>query len=152
MDRMDREPREQFPLQPSPTGSFIPDPFANPTANSIHSVLSNPFSRAPSRPTSTIASSSALDSRSHRFFHSRRVEKGSVPKPWLEKKDPREKWVSIIPFIGLLVGVGLAGLLIWRGFSGVVNHKYCPVLMEDFTSGNLDSNIWTKEVEVGGYG
>src|SRR5205085_2552619 len=40
-----------------------------------------------------------------RFFHSRRIKPGeALPQPWKEMKDPREKWVTIIPCIGLFAG------------------------------------------------
>jgi len=32
-----------------------------------------------------------------------------------------------------------------------VHHKYCPVLSDDF-SGGLNTNVWTQEAEVGGFG
>ncbi|KIW82760.1 hypothetical protein Z517_02003 [Fonsecaea pedrosoi CBS 271.37] len=86
-----------------------------------------------------------------RYFHSRRVKKGEVEKPWTKVKDPREKWVTIIPLIGLAIGFGLAGLLVWDGLRTVVNHQYCPVYLDDFSSG-FNSKIWTKEAEVGGFG
>ena len=86
-----------------------------------------------------------------RYFHSRRIRKEDVRKPWTEKKDPREDWVTIIPCVGLLVGLAVCALLVWSGLKSVVNHKYCPVLMEDW-SGGFDENIWTREVEVGGFG
>ncbi|OQV02438.1 hypothetical protein CLAIMM_07636 [Cladophialophora immunda] len=100
------------------------------------------------------AASSAVLSQpvlNQRYFHSRRVKKGEVERPWTKVKDPREKWVTIIPLIGLAIGLGLAGLLIWDGLQTVVNHKYCPVYLEDFSDG-FDSKIWTKEAEVGGFG
>jgi hypothetical protein len=37
----------------------------------------------------------------NRFFHSRRKGKEQIEKPWLEKKDPRQKWLSLFPAIGL---------------------------------------------------
>lgn len=86
-----------------------------------------------------------------RYFHSRRIKKEDVRKPWTETKDPREKWVTIIPCVGLLVGLVVCALLVWSGLKSVVNHKYCPVLIEDW-SGGFDENIWTREVEVGGFG
>ncbi|KAK5129635.1 hypothetical protein LTR08_002997 [Meristemomyces frigidus] len=88
---------------------------------------------------------------SHKYFHSRRIKKGEIERPWLGKEDPKDKWVSIIPLIGILLGVALSGVLIWEGLQSVSNLKYCPVLDEDFTGG-LNSKVWTKEVEVGGYG
>jgi hypothetical protein len=79
------------------------------------------------------------------------VQKGSIERPWMNKKDPKEKWVTIIPIIGMLAGLAVAGVLIWDGLRTVVNHKYCEVYTDDF-SGGLNSKIWTKEVEVGGFG
>ncbi|ETI26668.1 hypothetical protein G647_10328 [Cladophialophora carrionii CBS 160.54] len=119
-----------------------------------HEKSVNPFltpyaSGGPSR-----AASSAVLSHpmlNQRYFHSRRVKKGEVERPWTKVKDPREKWVTIIPLIGLAVGLALAGFLVWDGLRTVVNHKYCPVYMDDFSAG-LDSKVWTKEVEVGGFG
>lgn len=121
---------------------------------SIHEKPINPFltpyaSGDPSR-----AASSAMLSQpvlNQRFFQSRRVKKGEVERPWTKIKDPREKWVTIIPLIGLAVGLAIAGFLVWDGLQSVVNHKYCPVYMEDF-SGGLNAKIWTKEAEVGGFG
>jgi len=88
---------------------------------------------------------------SQRYFHSRRVKKGEVERPWMDKKDPREKWVTIIPLIGLFVGFALAGFLVWDGLRTVVNHVYCPVLDEHW-SGGFNDKVWTKEAEVGGFG
>lgn len=86
-----------------------------------------------------------------RYFHSRRIEKGTVEKPWLNRPDPRAKWVTIIPLIGLFIGLFITGILVWDGLKSVHNFEYCPVLIEDFSNG-LDQKIWTKEAEVGGYG
>jgi hypothetical protein len=84
------------------------------------------------------------------YFKSRRVKKDEVDMTWLKKKDPREKWMTIIPLIGILIGLGIAGVLVWDGVRSVAQHKYCEVLNDDFSSWN--SNIWSKEVEVGGFG
>ncbi|KAI6854920.1 putative beta-1,3-glucan-binding protein, partial [Hortaea werneckii] len=82
---------------------------------------------------------------------SRRIKKGELERPWMEKKDPKEKWVTIIPIIGILVGLGLTGFLIYDGLQSVSNLNYCPVLDDDFSNG-FNNKVWTKEVEVGGYG
>ncbi len=130
-------------------------PESSPFADSIAPVpRANPFaSPFTSGPASTNASSSALHQQvlNQRYFHSRRVRKGEVERPWMDKKDPREKWVTIIPLIGLFLGFAIAGFLIYDGLKTVVNHVYCPVLNEDF-SGGFNSKIWTKEAEVGGFG
>ncbi|KAM0281476.1 hypothetical protein ACHAQH_003506 [Verticillium albo-atrum] len=117
----------------------------------------NPFaSPNNSRPPSSYGSSSAratgmFDERSQRYFHSRRVRKEDIEKPWLQKTHPKEKWVTILPIIGILIGLGISGFLIWDGINSVIKHKYCILLDDDFSNG-LSSSTWTKEVEVGGYG
>jgi hypothetical protein len=125
----------------NPFGDDIsPAPRANPFAS--------PFN---SRPASSFGSSSAVRGLPSRYFHSRRVRKGEVEQPWRGKTDPKEKWVTIIPLIGLLLGFGIAGFLVYDGISSVVHHKYCPVLSDDF-SGGLNTDVWTQEAEVGGFG
>jgi hypothetical protein len=123
-------------ISPAPT----PGPGANPFASPINS-----------RPASSFGSSSAIRGLPSRYFHSRRIRKGEVEQPWRKIKDRKEKWVTIIPLIGLAVGVAIAGFLVYDGLSSVVHHKYCAVLDEDFSSG-IQSSIWTQEAEVGGFG
>lgn len=86
-----------------------------------------------------------------RYFHSRRIRKGEIERPWLNRKDPKERWVTIIPLIGILVGLALSGFLIYEGLQTVHHNVYCPVLDDDFSNG-LNDNVWLKEVEVGGFG
>lgn len=86
-----------------------------------------------------------------RYFHSRRINKDEIEKPWLDKKDPKEKWVWIIPLIGALIGIGLAGFSIYEGLKSHSSHTYCPVLDDTFTNG-IDPKTWTHEVQVGGFG
>lgn len=122
---------------------------------------SNPFGTPLTSRPASFRNSSALDlssavdlhhqGLSQRYFHSRRVRKGEVERPWMDKKDPREKWVTIIPLIGLFIGFALAGFLVWDGLRTVTNHVYCPVLDEDWSNG-FNEAVWTKEAEVGGFG
>lgn len=115
-------------------------------------------SQTPSRNNVTTGRSSANGfhlpgTGSKRYFHSRRIDpKTDIQKPWLEKKDPRKKWQTILPLIGVLIGLGLCALECYQGYTSVVNHNYCLIYDEDFSSGSLDENIWTKEVSVGGFG
>jgi hypothetical protein len=112
----------------------------------------NPFATPYSSNTTPRPSSPALrPPPSKPYFRSRRVNKGEVDKSWTKSKDPHEKWVTIIALIGILVGLGVAGLLVWDGMRGVVNHKYCTVYETDFSNG-WDGDVWTKEAEVGGFG
>lgn len=133
------------------------DPFYDDQISSGHAhggSISNPFGTpGTSRPPSSFGSSSSAVARGipSRFFHSRRIRKGEAEQPWKNNKDPKEKWVTWIPIIGLLIGLGIAGFLVWDGLTSVVHHKYCPILSDDF-SGGLNTDIWTKEAEVGGFG
>lgn len=130
-----------------------PESRSNPFGDEISSApRTNPFSSPfTSRPASSLGSSSAVRALPARYFHSRRVRKGEVEQPWRARKDPKEKWVTIIPLIGLALGFAIAGFLVYDGISSVVHHKYCPVMSDDFSSG-LNTKIWTKEAEVGGFG
>lgn len=165
--------RQQFAPMPSAATSANMTPVMPGTPNTDHgrnpfgdggvgtggggssALGTNPFtSPDASRPASSFDSTSLLgplvgDGR--RFFHSRRVAKGDGEKPWLNKSEPKEKWVTIFPLIGIAIGLAISGFLVWDGMNSVVKHKYCPVMDEQF-GGPLNTNIWTKEVEVGGFG
>ena len=86
-----------------------------------------------------------------KYFHSRRIRKDESYALPIFKKHPGEKWLWIIPAIGLVGGLAVSGLVVYYGISGG-SYNYCPVLNEDFSSGVLNPRIWTKEVEVGGFG
>ena len=86
-----------------------------------------------------------------KWFHSRRVKKGTTPRTWSNKKDPGEKWVTILPILGILLGFAASGALIWDGLQTVVTHGYCQILDEDWSRG-FDTTVWLKEAEVGGFG
>lgn len=135
------------------------DPFTNHSVKSARPAT-DPFANSQNLPksASALSDSAAPSGNDHRpgrarYFHSRRVRKDEVIKPWVkEPRDPAEKWIEIIPLIGLLVGIGIAGVLIWDGLRNVVDHKYCPVLIDDFSSGIIDPNTWNPEIQLGGYG
>ncbi|KAF2017221.1 glycoside hydrolase family 16 protein [Aaosphaeria arxii CBS 175.79] len=132
----------------TPYGSSPRDSVNGSTSDSQTGSASGSHSR--NQPASASSSGLYLPN-GEKYFRSRRIKKGEIERPWLEKRDPKEKWVTIIPIIGILVGLGVAGVLIWEGLRAVSQHKYCQVLDEDFSRG-LNNKIWTKEVEVGGYG
>jgi hypothetical protein len=149
-------------MAPTPQRSGTPTEGRNPFSDGVESQAShrtgaNPFaSPSASRPPSSLGSSSAVggrydDVRNQRFFHSRRVRKGEVEKPWTKNRDPKEKWVTILPLVGIFIGLAVSGFLVWDGINSVVQHKYCIVMNEDFSEG-FNTDIWTKEVQVGGYG
>lgn len=122
--------------------------------NSQANPFATPFSSAPNTaPGSRFSSSTALHRAAYppTYFKSRRIQKGEQERPWLNEKDPKEKWVWIVPLIGLLIGLGLCGVQVWFGLQRISKHTYCIVLDEDW-SGGFKEDIWTREVEVGGFG
>lgn len=140
-------------------GASAENPFTDYSVKSFQPAT-DPFASSQDSPKSASALSDSTAPSGHdyrpgraRYFHSRRVRKDEVIKPWVkEPRDPAEKWIEIIPLIGLLVGIGIAGILIWDGLRNVVDHKYCPVFIDDFSAGVLDRNIWQPEIQLGGYG
>jgi hypothetical protein len=133
--------QSSIPGTPMRDGSLEDDPI---TSGHQENPFATPFESRPE-------SREGFHVPERNWFHSRRVKKGTVDRPWMDKKDPKEKWVTIIPLLGLLVGLGLSGFLIWDGLRSVVNHTYCSVLDEDFSAG-FNTKVWTKEAEVGGFG
>ena len=95
--------------------------------------LSTPI-RPPSDYESSNGSGTQFEDR-NRYFHSRRVKPGEIEKPWLEKTNPKEKWVTILPILAIFLGLVGSGFLVWDGIRSVVKNTYCPVLDEDFSGG-----------------
>jgi Glycosyl hydrolases family 16 len=79
-----------------------------------------------------------------------RLNKTGVEKPWVKEKDRREKWVTIIPLIGMAIGVGVASYLAYSGWASVETHTYCLVYEDNFSEFN--QQVWNHEVQTGGYG
>lgn len=150
MDNVNQVPPQAFELtsrlndlRGQGTGSMPQgDPFADPRASATNTV-----------PGSKFESSTALHSVAgpSTYFRTRRIRKGEQERPWLNRKDPREKWVWIIPLIGILLGLVASGAQIYFGLQRISNHLYCFVLDEDWANG-FNEDVWTKEVEVGGFG
>lgn len=140
----------------TPSGSVGRDPFGDgleSQASHRSGGNGNPFSSpSASRPPSSFESGSAVGRfDGGRYFHSRRVRKGEAEKPWTKNIDPKEKWVTILPIIGIVIGLAISGFLVWDGLRSVVKHKYCPVLEETWANG-FDTAVWQKEVQVNGFG
>ena len=135
--------RPEGPREP-PSRPVSLSPFTDPAEATTPISVRSPAA-------ASVASFAQSNLRS-RYFHSRRIkDPKEIQKPWLEKKDPREKWVTIIPLMGIVMGLGIAAFLVYNGISSVVNHKYCEVFVEDWSQG-FREDIWAREVEVGGFG
>lgn len=114
---------------------------------------------APSRavsssPTSISAGDDAVAVKKPSYFHSRRVRKEDIERPWLlDPPDPKEKWLTIMPLIGAWLGAIISGFMVWDGWRrGMAhNHYYCLAFEDDFQNG-FDRSIWSPEVATGGFG
>ncbi|KAI0015092.1 glycoside hydrolase family 16 protein [Xylariomycetidae sp. FL0641] len=147
-------PPVSYPMTETPGSERNPfgDDREGSQASQSAGPATNPFASPEfSRPGSSSNSSGAPQAvPPPRYFRSRRIQKGEIEKPWMKNKDPREKWVTILPILGILVGLAVSGLLVYDGIKSVVKHKYCVVLDDAFSTFNDD--VWTKEVQVGGFG
>ncbi|CAF9941373.1 MAG: hypothetical protein ALECFALPRED_009087 [Alectoria fallacina] len=125
---------------------------SNTGSDNINAAPRNPFNATP---LGTSKNSSAIhihhQKQNQKYFRSRRVKKGEVDHPWKTTNDPRKKWVTIIPLIGLALGFAVAGYLVYNGLTTIVSHTYTLVLNEDWSNG-FNTNVWTKEVNLGGFG
>lgn len=111
----------------------------------------NPFA-TPAASTVNLGDFGRVSPSRGQFFQSRRIKKDSIEKPWLTSgKDTKAKWQTLIPLIGFLVGLAVAGYIVYDGYKSVPEHQYCLVLEDDFSHG-LNTDVWTKEAEVGGFG
>lgn len=136
----------------TPIPSFRP-PFLAPSSRPSSSLWSPPAYNtqlASSQNASTTALSKSKPLPSTRLAAP--IEKSE--KPWLSKPEPGTRSSYWSTLLLILLGLAGAGVLCWQGVSNVplLNQKLCLVLSEDFTSQDLDTSTWTKDVELGGFG
>ena len=78
---------------------------------------------------------------------------GEITKPWLGKKDKSARISYILTYSVFLLGLIGSGVRCYFGWHNVqLIGKTCLVLDEDFSGSQLDSSIWTHEVDMGGFG
>jgi len=113
----------------------------------------NPFATPPASIFGANSGYQYSESAGSKYFRSRRIRKDDAGhEPPTFKKDPKEKWLCIIPMLGLFTGIAITGVMIYLKIGRLATYNYCPVLDDDFSSGVLNKNIWQAENEVGGYG
>ncbi|GAW03218.1 glycoside hydrolase family 16 protein [Lentinula edodes] len=135
-------------------------PASRPTSN-IASNTWNPPTYPQTRPGSPTASSTALaftqrHSGKQPFQSALLSEK--IPKedkPWLAKPAPRQRASYWFTLFGVFLGLAGAALLCFfelRSLNLLDESQLCTVFFDDFTSGSLDTSIWSRTVELGGFG
>ncbi|TRM59059.1 glycoside hydrolase family 16 protein [Schizophyllum amplum] len=77
-------------------------------------------------------------------------------KPWLKDQGKGRSRLSWwLTFLCLLIGVGVAGVICWRGYSSqflIPDSKLCLLMEDNFDSGDLNTDNWGYEIELGGFG
>lgn len=75
-------------------------------------------------------------------------------KPWLENKkrratDRKAYWIFVLT---VMLGVIGSALLMYFAYASVPKDKYCLVLEDNFDSPTINKDIWTHEIQTGGFG
>ena len=78
---------------------------------------------------------------------------GELTKPWAGKKDKAARISYFLTYSMLLFGIAAAALRCYSGWRSVsMLGKLCLVLEDDFNGDDLDSSVWMREVDLGGFG
>ena len=78
---------------------------------------------------------------------------GEITKPWMGKKDKAARISYFLTYSMLLLGIALAALRCYTGWRSVsLVGKLCLVMEDEFNGNDIDSNVWMREVDLGGYG
>ncbi|KAJ3199849.1 hypothetical protein HDU67_002520 [Dinochytrium kinnereticum] len=70
----------------------------------------------------------------------------------LQDADPAKRWLKILPWMGIIPSFGIVGIIIWLTIRAMPNYKYCEVLNEEFTADQINQDVWSHEVGLGGFG
>ncbi|KAJ4471512.1 concanavalin A-like lectin/glucanase [Lentinula aciculospora] len=76
-------------------------------------------------------------------------------KPWLAQRQPRERLAKFLTFFCIALGLAGAALLCFFDIQSIDlldESKLCVVFQDDFNSGSLDTSVWKRTVELGGFG
>ncbi|KAF2430581.1 putative gram-negative bacteria binding protein [Tothia fuscella] len=76
---------------------------------------------------------------------------GKYDQPWVS--DPRmnrTRWNNWILRAFMFIGVALSAYICFSATQTVGKHSYCLVYQDDFKT--LDTNVWTHEVQIDGFG
>ncbi|KAG2127998.1 concanavalin A-like lectin/glucanase domain-containing protein [Suillus clintonianus] len=138
-----------------------------PRASSATTIFRSPFLSPASRPSSIWSppplpplsanpSVIALPLTQKKPLQSTRLKAKltDIDKPWLAKKRRCESGSWWVTFFAIILGIVAAAALCFQGWTSVdilQPSQLCLVMQDDFTS-SLDSNNWSLDVELGGFG
>lgn len=114
------------------------------------------FSSPRPRPLTVVYPAGALGTRSRLAKPKRPAStmlSGEITKPWVGKKDKAARISYFLTYSMLLVGIIGAGLRCYTGWRSVpMMGKLCLVMEDDFSGNDLDTSVWEREVDLGGFG
>ncbi|KFY69175.1 hypothetical protein V496_00451 [Pseudogymnoascus sp. VKM F-4515 (FW-2607)] len=93
--------------------------------------------------------SSPIAARPRRRFQSSRLV-GEFEKPWLNSSKRGPNWDSIIFYTCVSIALSLGAYICYDAVRHVPKNEYCLVLEDTFSS--LDSNTWSHEIQMNGFG
>ena len=77
---------------------------------------------------------------------------GEITKPWLGKKDKAARISYFLTYSMFLLGVVVSAIRCFYGWKNVnLIGKTCLVFEDDFSGSEIDSSVWTHEVDMGGF-
>ena len=78
---------------------------------------------------------------------------GEISKPWVGTKDKAARISYFLTYTMAFVGVIGAALRCFYGWRSVSTiGRLCPVLDDDFNGNDIDSSVWMREIDLGGFG
>ncbi|KAI0746495.1 concanavalin A-like lectin/glucanase [Daedaleopsis nitida] len=130
-------------------------PFLSPSSRPTSSLWSPPAYPYPYPPAAS-SSHATLPRKAKAPMPSSRLSQklSKEDKPWLKKRDCRDRASWWLTFFMMWLGIGGAGVLCFFGWQNVElldDSDLCMVLDESFDTLDLD-NTWTRDVELGGFG
>ena len=133
--------RESF-MAPPPMSRRPPSSYTRPGSSGSRNVASVVYPNEKVRVTANRMQSSMLE------------PDAVIDKPWITKPDSRARisWWLTIAFTVLGLCAGAAR--IYFGYIGVamIEQNLCLVMEDNFDGPELDSSIWSHEVDLGGFG
>jgi hypothetical protein len=78
---------------------------------------------------------------------------GELTKPWVGKKDKAARISYFLTYSMLLLGIAASALRCYFSWRHVpLLDRLCLVMEDDFSSDELDTGIWMREADMGGFG
>ncbi|KAL2060631.1 hypothetical protein VTL71DRAFT_9272 [Oculimacula yallundae] len=130
-----------------PTSDSMPPGWSRSNSLHQHNPFSTPAMSILSEPRSPTESTSGA--RPRRRFKSSRLT-GEYEKPWLDKKNRAMPWDAITFYSAVTASFLIGGYLLYDAYIKVPRHEYCLILDDKFAT--LDTNTWSHEIQVNGYG